>query len=140
MAISAPACAAVYDYLRTQYGAAILIGADAPQMRVEDVQAACIALRTHDAVLGPSEDGGFWLFGGRNALPDEAWSQTPWSQADTRERFASALGAQSLASLRTLRDVDTFDDLRALRTALMSLETPSATQAALMRWLNTTLA
>ncbi len=129
----------VYERLRAQHGAAILIGADAPQIHSDDLQDACTVLRTHDTVIGPSEDGGFWLFGGRHALPDEAWSQTPWSQPDTRERFVCSLDPRPPISLRTLRDVDTFDDLHALHTALMSLQAPSSTQRELMLWLDTML-
>jgi rSAM/selenodomain-associated transferase 1 len=121
----------IYDRLRARHGAALLIGADAPQLQATDLQAACLALASHDAVIGPSADGGFWLFGGRVALPAAAWDATPWSQADTRERFVDALGAITVATLRTLRDVDDRDDLPALRDALAALPAPTATQCAL---------
>jgi uncharacterized protein len=125
----------IYDTLRARHGAALLIGADAPQLQATDLQTACHALATADAVIGPSVDGGFWLFGGRVALPDAAWDATPWSQADTRERFVGALGAVRVATLRTLRDVDDRDDLPALRDALAALPAPTPTQCALAEWL-----
>lgn len=125
----------IYDTLRAHHGAALLIGADAPQLQATDLQAACHALRTADAVIGPSVDGGFWLFGGRAALPDAAWETTPWSRADTRERFVAALGAVTLGTLRTLRDVDERDDLPALRDALAALPAPTPAQSALAEWL-----
>ena len=125
----------IYDCLRARHGAALLIGADAPQLQATDLHAACRALTTADAVIGPSVDGGFWLVGGRVALPDAAWDATPWSQADTRERFVDALGAVALATLRTLRDVDERDDLPALRDALAALPAPTPAQSALAEWL-----
>ncbi|MFZ2752181.1 MAG: TIGR04282 family arsenosugar biosynthesis glycosyltransferase [Lysobacteraceae bacterium] len=122
--------------LRERHGRAVLIGADAPQLRADDVLAAGTALDTHDHAIGPSEDGGFWLFGTRIAVPEHAWSETPWSQSDTAMRFLDALGDSSVATLRRLRDVDIVDDLDALVEAMRALSAPTPKQAALARWLH----
>ena len=42
-------------------GAAIIIGSDCPYLELNDLEAAYSALQTHDAVLGPAADGGYWL-------------------------------------------------------------------------------
>jgi uncharacterized protein len=125
----------VYDTMRTEHGAALLLGADAPQLRADDLLAACAALATHDYVLGSSADGGFWTFGGRVAASDAAWTRTPWSQSDTHARFVAALRGD-IATLRTLRDVDTIEDLRALQPALRALPEPTPAQRALGDWLS----
>lgn len=125
----------VCETLRERHGRGVLIGADTPQLRADDLLAACSALDAHDHVLGPSEDGGFWLFATRIAVPDAAWLDTPWSQADTAARFLDALGDASVATLRRLCDVDTVDDLATLAEALCSLSAPIPAQVALMRWL-----
>jgi rSAM/selenodomain-associated transferase 1 len=126
----------VCEILRTRHGRALLIGADAPQLRADDLLAACMALDTHDHAIGPSEDGGFWLFGTRIAVPEHAWLDTPWSQSDTAMRFLAALGDASVATLRRLCDVDTVDDLAALAEALRTLSAPTPRQVALARWLH----
>jgi uncharacterized protein len=118
-----------------RHGRAVLIGADAPQLRAEDLQTACAALETHDHVIGPSEDGGFWLFATRVSVPNAAWSETPWSQTDTAARFIDALGDTSMATLRRICDVDTVDDLAGLTEVLYALPAPTPKQAALARWL-----
>ena len=125
----------VCETLRERHGCAVLIGADAPQLRADDVLAACTTLDSHDHAIGPSEDGGFWLFGTRIAVPEHAWSETPWSQSDTALRFLDALGDSSVATLRRLCDVDTVDDLAARAEALRALSAPTTKQAALARWL-----
>lgn len=125
----------VCDLLRQRHGRALLIGADAPQLRADDFITACEMLATHDCVLGPSEDGGFWLFATRGAVPDSAWNTTPWSQADTASRFLAALDGRSVASLRRLRDVDSVDDLAALAATLDALPAPTPKQTALLTWL-----
>ena len=126
----------VCEVLRERHECAVLIGADAPQLRADDVLAACAALDTHGHVIGPSEDGGFWLFGTRIAVPEHAWSETPWSQSDTAMRFLDALGDSSVATLRRLRDVDTVDDLAALVEAMRALSAPTQKQTVLTRWLH----
>lgn len=121
--------------LRERHGRAVLIGADAPQLRVDDLLAACVALDTHEHAIGPSEDGGFWLFATAATVQEAAWSETPWSQSDTAERFLDAFGKASVTSLRRLRDVDTVADLASLSEALHALPAPTLKQTALADWL-----
>ncbi len=108
--------ARVYDTLLDRHGSALLIGADVPQVTPDDLIAAIAAVQRTDNpwVLGPAADGGFWLVGGHLPIPIAAWRDTPWSQPDTAVRFASALESAP-TWLRTLRDVDSVDDLEALR-------------------------
>jgi uncharacterized protein len=127
----------VCETLRERHGRALLVGADAPQLHADDVLAACTALDAHDHAIGPSEDGGFWLFGTRIAVPEHAWSDTRWSQSDTAMRFLAALGDAPVATLRRLCDVDTVEDLAALVEAMCALSAPTPKQAALTRWLRT---
>lgn len=125
----------VCDILRERHGRALLIGADAPQLQASDLVDTCTALDAHDHALAPSEDGGFWLFATRAAVPEAAWLRTPWSQADTGKRFLDALGAASVAMLRRLCDVDIVDDLVSLAEALHALSAPTPKQVALAHWL-----
>jgi len=89
----------------------VLIGMDTPQVSPDLLHAACDALTTHDAVLGPAADGGFWLLGLRR--PDPALLLgVPMSQPCTG---AAQLERLTRAGLRVLRlpeltDVDTADD------------------------------
>jgi len=66
-----------------------------------------------DFVLGPSQDGGFYLFGSRRKIPKWIWSETPWSTPETAKIFAQLLN-QEPVNLRTLTDVDNFSDLKTL--------------------------
>ncbi len=65
-------------------------------------------------VLGPAEDGGYYLVGGPTPLPP-IFEGMPWSTSrlleETRARLARAGAAWR--ELPTLRDVDTADDARA---------------------------
>lgn len=97
--------------------AAILIGSDIPTMVPPDLRAAASALAGgDDAVLGPAEDGGYWLLGLRR-VDDAIFSDMPWGTADvlarTRRCF-DALGWR-VTETATRWDVDRLEDLERLR-------------------------
>jgi len=46
-------------------GPAVLVGSDLPTLSADHIAGAFRLLGRHDLVLGPAEDGGFWLVGAR---------------------------------------------------------------------------
>ncbi len=96
-------------------GPALLVGMDTPQLTPELLREGLDALDSHDAVLGPASDGGYWSVGLRAARAG-SFAGVPMSADDTlarqRERFAS-LGL-SVFEQDTLLDVDTIADARAV--------------------------
>jgi rSAM/selenodomain-associated transferase 1 len=129
----------VTEQLLAHFDVALLLGADTPQITATDIIAAAHGLDVHQHVLGPSEDGGFWLFATHGGVPPPAWAATPWSQAETAARFCNALGAASIGCLRRLRDVDIADDLTPLLRDLDALEKALPEQQRLAEWLRATL-
>lgn len=95
--------------------AVVIIGTDAPGVNRRIVAAAFRALRTHDLVLGPSLDGGYYLIG-LTAPQPALFRAIPWSTRDVlraTEARARAAGL-GVTLLTLLRDVDTAEDARAL--------------------------
>ncbi|HJW14141.1 MAG TPA: TIGR04282 family arsenosugar biosynthesis glycosyltransferase [Thermoanaerobaculia bacterium] len=95
---------------------AIAIGSDSPTLPVARLRDAALALATYDAVLGPAEDGGYYLLG----LARPEWrllEGIPWSSDAvarvTRER-AAAIGA----TMRLLEPWYDVDDAETLRRAI----------------------
>jgi rSAM/selenodomain-associated transferase 1 len=86
----------------------VIIGSDCPDLQVADVRAAWKELATHDLVVGPATDGGYWLMGLRASQP-KLFENISWSSehvlAETLQR-AKAL-ALRIQLLRILTDVDT---------------------------------
>ena len=41
----------------------LVIGTDLPELNPDDLKRAIEQLQTHDLVLGPASDGGYWLLG-----------------------------------------------------------------------------
>jgi len=101
------------------YVRVMAIGSDGPTLPMAYLERAEKLLGRHDVVLGPSEDGGYYLVGLRRPAPGLfegiAWS-TPRVMEQTVER-AAALGL-SVALLPPWYDVDTAADLERLRAEL----------------------
>jgi rSAM/selenodomain-associated transferase 1 len=99
--------------MRRAGGPVCVIGADIPGVTRHHIADGFAALGRNDVVFGPAPDGGYWLFGVKlgsvlhpRMLRGVRWS-TPYALADTRAAF---LGKR-IATVTTLADVDTADDL-----------------------------
>jgi len=99
----------------TRASSLLLIGSDCPLLQPALLAQASAALRTHDAVLVPAEDGGYVLVGARRELPfgDVRWS-TPHALADTVRGFERA--GISHATLPACWDVDDAEGLARFDT------------------------
>ncbi len=95
----------------------VLIGSDIPDLSAELMEEACSSLRTHDAVIGPSLDGGYYLIGFNNStLLPGIFKEMEWS---TDTVFAETLTRLKDAKLKVhqlpeRRDIDILADLRSL--------------------------
>ena len=91
----------------------VVIGSDCPDVSVADIEAAWEALQSHEVVLGPARDGGYWLVGlnapRANLFEGIAWS-TDTVFAETVARCRNA--GLRVRLLRQLDDIDTEEDWR----------------------------
>ena len=105
---------AMTDVFALGHPAAILIGTDLPILPHAHLEKACDLLRTHDLVLGPTQDGGYYLIGLQRPVP-ELFEEIRWSGPtvfeETRKK-AESLG-MSVALLPECRDLDDLEDLKA---------------------------
>ena len=104
---------AVLQSVAAGFTRTLIIGTDCPYLTLADLREAREALASNDLVLGPAEDGGYWLIGLRNLHP-ELFRGIPWS---TESVLATTLARAQEARLkvrllRTLADVDTAADWR----------------------------
>ena len=88
---------------------AALIGSDVPAPSRHHVREAFDALGTHDVVLGPARDGGYYLVALDRPRP-ELFAGMAWSTPEVLHR-AARLGLR-VTVLETLGDVDTIEDVR----------------------------
>lgn len=116
----------------------LFIGADSPQLEPRQLLAAIAALETHEAAVGPAEDGGFWLWAARQRLPLSAWRAVPWSSAGTLSGLRKVLPTRwRVAELDRLRDLDHVGDLAGLCRDLDALNQPNPEQTRLRSLLAT---
>jgi rSAM/selenodomain-associated transferase 1 len=92
----------------------LAVGADCPRRDAALLREAAGMVGRREIVIGPCEDGGYYLIGGPTPLP-QVFSGIPWSTdrvlAETRARLERT--GVAWRELPTLRDVDTSDDARA---------------------------
>ena len=95
-------------------GPILIIGTDCPQVRASDIKDAIQALKTHDAVFGPADDGGFWLIGMNGPVDPSVFDNVRWSHAQTLSDMTANING-SVHRLRTLIDVDDLNALNAVK-------------------------
>ncbi len=96
---------------------AVVIGSDSPDLAAGVIDAAFGRLQTHDVVIGPSSDGGYYLLGfNAERFVPEAFTGITWS---TDHVFGQTLGVlnrygRDVFVLPQWHDVDTRSDLEEL--------------------------
>ena len=112
---------------------AMALGADNPGLPPRLLEQARDAMRSADSVIGPCEDGGFYLLGLRQCPPGLLDGIT-WSHTDTFEQVLARLRAAGfrVSVLDSWFDVDRPEDLAKLRQKISSREIQApATEKAL---------
>ncbi|GBF95687.1 hypothetical protein Rsub_08669 [Raphidocelis subcapitata] len=116
---AAPAAAAASE---APPRAVVVAATDVPGLSPAALSAAAAALMTHDVVVGPAPDGGYYLIGltaAALARPEAAalfGAGIPWSTAGVAAATRAAAAAAGLSvapagALPALRDIDTAQDL-----------------------------
>ncbi len=113
------------EFLKNGYAAALAIDSDTPTLPQVFLQQALDLIRTPsiDVVLGPTEDGGYYLIGLREPHR-ELFEDIRWSTAEVlleTVRRAEAKGLR-MARLPAWYDVDTPGDLERLSAELARTE------------------
>ena len=91
---------------------AVLIGTDVPEITGETVNRAFRLLEFEDAVIGPAEDGGYYLLGLKKPEP-LLFDDIEWGSDSVYKRTVERIEKLDLSykPLDTLRDVDTAEDV-----------------------------
>ena len=103
------------DVAALGYHHILIVGTDVPTLPGSLFGEALRELASHDLVLGPTLDGGYYLIGLRQPTP-ELFQGIPWStdQVLSQTQVKAATLGLKTALLPTWRDVDRVEDLLAL--------------------------
>lgn len=108
------------DCFRNGAERVVLIGSDSPTIPQEHVESAFRLLHETDVVLGPAEDGGYYLVGASRNVAG-IFENIDWSTARVWEQTVARLGELQLSYevLPQWYDVDQSNDLERLRDELL---------------------
>lgn len=99
-----------------------IIGTDCPEIGEKLIIEAFEALKTHDLVLGPAVDGGYYLIGLKQVFP-ALFRDIPWGTGQVlaaTQKIAAKLALKT-AYLQKLADIDRPEDLPMLKNYLPDL-------------------
>jgi rSAM/selenodomain-associated transferase 1 len=109
--------AAFLDAFAGGHRRVILMGSDFPDLPRSFLEDASAALNTHDIVIGPAVDGGYYLIGFRKeTFTQEAFKGMDWGTEGVFRQTLSILKAhrRRVYVLPVWNDIDTIEDLRQL--------------------------
>lgn len=91
----------------------VIVGADIPDLGVDHLREAAASVAAGRVVLGPAEDGGYYLIG-LPAPADYLFEEMPWGTSGVLAETLARLGEQAVAPvlLPMLADLDRPEDLR----------------------------
>ena len=76
----------------------------------ENIEKAFIALNQNDVVIGPAEDGGYYLLG-MNSLQENVFKNKDWGTETVRKNTLEDLQDKKVLLLEELNDIDVFEDI-----------------------------
>ncbi|MEQ8525166.1 MAG: TIGR04282 family arsenosugar biosynthesis glycosyltransferase [Gracilimonas sp.] len=107
------------SFMEESFQKVVIIGSDCAELSSGIIQQAFQELEEHEFVIGPAEDGGYYLLGMRNFYP-EVFEDIEWSTGsvfqETIEKIQE-LGC-SFTTLKELNDVDTIEDWNRVKSGL----------------------
>ncbi len=118
------------DAFHEEPGRMLLLGSDSPTLPLEYVGQAFKELVDRDVVLGPAEDGGYYLVGCSTFVP-ELFRSIDWGtdRVLSQSKEALSLAEREFTLLPTWYDVDSQEDLARLRSELKSNVLPHIASA-----------
>lgn len=89
----------------------IIIGSDLYDLNKEDIEEAFVDLQEYDAVVGPAEDGGYYLLG-MNFLTSQVFKNKNWGTDSVLQDTLKDLKNKNVKLLEPRNDVDYLEDIQ----------------------------
>lgn len=93
------------------YSKVVVIGSDLCDLQEKDLKMAFLALDENDFVIGPAQDGGYYLLGMKK-LDSAVFQNKAWGTSEVLEQTLQDLGNEKVKLLELRNDIDTFEDLK----------------------------
>lgn len=95
---------------KANYMKVIIVGSDLYDLKPKHINTAFQALDSHDAVIGPAEDGGYYLLGLKTLIP-KLFKNKAWGTETVFNDTVKDLKNHSVHLLESLNDIDVYEDL-----------------------------
>lgn len=102
---------AFLEGFQNEFQKIIIIGSDMYDLTQTDLENAFKALEKNDFVIGPAEDGGYYLLGMKKYMP-ELFKQKEWGAKTVLRDTLADLNNEKLAQLELRNDVDYYEDIK----------------------------
>ena len=93
------------------YKKVVIIGSDLLDLEEEHIKKAFIALDNNDVVIGPAQDGGYYLLG-LNTLHSQIFKNKKWGTSTVLQDTLADLSNKVVKLLDKKNDIDTWEDIK----------------------------
>ena len=93
------------------YSKIIIIGSDLYDIETKDLEQAFNVLNNHEIVIGPAEDGGYYLLGMKQLHP-KLFKNKNWGTATVLQDTINELKKSNYKLLEKRNDVDLYSDIK----------------------------
>jgi rSAM/selenodomain-associated transferase 1 len=113
-----------FEDLLDDYDKVVIIGCDVPNLSSDAIVKAFNALDSYDVVIGPAEDGGYYLIGMKQ--PHDIFENLSWGSEKLLDEQIEALKRKRLTYvlIDRMADVDTVEELKVLKKNLKREDAP----------------
>ena len=93
------------------YEKVLIVGSDLIDLSEEIIENGFLQLASNDVVIGPAEDGGYYLLGMKSVHPN-VFKNKNWGTSSVREETLNDLKDKKVHLLNELNDADVLDDIK----------------------------
>ena len=102
------------------YKKVLIVGSDLYSLKASHIEKALEQLDKKEVVIGPAQDGGYYLLGLNKKLP-ALFCNKNWGTSSVLKETLKDLRTKSVALMEPLNDVDDFEDLKTETELLKKL-------------------
>ena len=106
---------AFQDSFKKNYKKVVIIGSDLFDLKPQHLLEAFNKLETHDIVLGPATDGGYYLLGMKK-LHTNIFLNKTWGTNTVLNDTIQDLKNENVFLLEPINDIDIYDDIKSNNT------------------------
>jgi hypothetical protein len=93
------------------YEKIVIIGSDLIELESNDIKKAFEKLDENDIVIGPAEDGGYYLLGMKQ-IPENIFRNKEWGTNTVLKDTLKDIDSLQFHLLKVKNDIDTYEDIK----------------------------